>query len=119
MAYRFCVSLVTIALAGLLWTAPASAAGIAVSGKQIAEQWCSTCHLVGPKQESAPAVGTPTFLAISKKYGDSVDMLTGFLADPHPPMPSLSLTRQEISDLVAYIGSLDKGEAKPAPGAAE
>jgi hypothetical protein len=32
--------------------------------------------------------------------------LEGFLADPHPVMPDMSLTRQEIKDLVAYIGSL-------------
>ncbi|MFD0987041.1 c-type cytochrome [Methyloligella solikamskensis] len=106
-------------MAGLVWSGAASAAGIAVSGKQIAERWCSTCHLVGPKQETAAAVGTPSFMAISKKYGDSVDMLAGFLADPHPPMPSLSLTRQEINDLIAYIGSLDKGAEKPEADDAE
>ncbi|XSG82263.1 MAG: c-type cytochrome, partial [Methyloligella sp. ZOD6] len=77
------------------------------NGKQIAEQWCASCHLVGPDQETAAAVGTPSFMAISKKYGSGVDVLAGFLADPHPPMPSLSLTRQEINDLIAYIGSLD------------
>ena len=119
MLNRFSASLLTIVLVWLFAPVSAEAAGIAFSGKQIAERWCSTCHMVGPKQESAAAVGTPSFMAISKKYGDSVDMLSGFLADPHPPMPSLSLTRQEINDLIAYIGSLDKGEAKPETDKAE
>jgi len=26
--------------------------------------------------------------------------------DPHPKMPDMSLTREEIADLVAYIGTL-------------
>jgi len=25
---------------------------------------------------------------------------------PHPPMPSISLSRQQIDDIVAYLGTL-------------
>lgn len=28
------------------------------------------------------------------------------MADPHPPMPDMSLTRSEMRDLLAYIRSL-------------
>lgn len=116
---RFKTSVLVLALAWIFGVSPATAAGVPVSGKQIAQRWCSTCHIVGSDQKSAAAVGTPSFMAISKKYGGGVDSLAGFLADPHPPMPSLSLTRQEINDLIAYIGSLDKGAAASEPDEAE
>ncbi len=119
MGNRFKVFVLGLGLAAVFGPAPVLAAGVPVSGKQIAERWCSTCHVVGPDQKAAAAVGTPSFMAISKKYGGGVDSLAGFLADPHPPMPSLSLTRQEINDLIAYIGSLDEGESPAEPAEAE
>lgn len=77
----------------------------AASGRAIAERWCSACHLVVPDQRTATA-GVPPFAEIARRHAGATGMLEGFLADPHPPMPDLSLTRQEIRDLVAYIGSL-------------
>lgn len=85
--------------------ATATSAGEPASGGQIALRWCSTCHLVSEDQTSASA-DAPTFRSIAAKYGDESDALAAFLADPHPPMPNMSLTRREIRDLVAYIGSL-------------
>ena len=34
--------------------------------------------------------------------------LKGFLADPHPKMPNMSLSRSEIADIVAYIKTLGR-----------
>ncbi|WP_224008204.1 hypothetical protein [Aureimonas sp. SA4125] len=45
-------------------------------------------------------------MSIAKRAGDNPGTLAGFLADPHPVMADMSLTRQEIDDLVAYIASL-------------
>ena len=84
----------------------ASAAGEASAGKDIALKWCSQCHVVDESQGSASA-DVPTFKFIADKYRDEIDALAAFLADPHPPMPNLSLTRREIQDLLAHIGSLD------------
>jgi mono/diheme cytochrome c family protein len=36
----------------------------------------------------------------------SADEIRGWLADPHPPMPNLELSRREIEDIVAYLQSL-------------
>jgi len=33
-------------------------------------------------------------------------VLAAFLANPHPPMPNLSLSRRDIQDLLAYIATL-------------
>ena len=87
--------------------AAALAAGQAEQGKAIAERWCAACHQVSPEQTIASA-DVPSFMTIARMQAtpDDLAALEGFLADPHPVMPDMSLTRQEIRDLVAYIGSL-------------
>ncbi|WP_209424426.1 cytochrome c [Pararhodobacter sp. SW119] len=79
--------------------------GDAREGAEIAERWCAACHLVSEDQARAP-VDAPTFLSIAERTPEAIDALAGFLMDPHPPMPDLSLTRAEIRDLLAYIESL-------------
>lgn len=84
---------------------PAHALEDPANGKRLAEQWCSPCHLVTPDQTKAiPAA--PPFMTIAKRRDTELEQLETFLADPHPVMPNLSLSRQEITDLVAYIRSL-------------
>ena len=94
------------ALAAAL-TAPALAAGDAERGHEIAARWCSSCHVVDEQQTHALA-DVPTFREIASRHANEKALLAlqGFLADPHPVMPDMSLTRQEIRDLVAYIASL-------------
>ena len=88
----------------------ARAAGDRENGAAIAERWCASCHLIGPEQESA-VEGIPSFMAVARAADRDVDVLAGFLVDPHPPMPDLSLTRQEIQDVLAYIASLRDADA--------
>ena len=102
---RLLSSIAVLAIAMVAATLPAAAAGNAVTGQQIAQRWCASCHLVSPDQKGANA-DVPTFLEIAKRFNGDLTGLAGFLANPHPPMPDLSLTRAEISDLLAYIGSL-------------
>ena len=85
----------------------ASAADHAAEGKVIAQRWCAACHQVSPEQTTASA-DVPSFMTIAQMRAtpSALAALEGFLADPHPLMPDMSLTRQEIRDLVAYIGSL-------------
>jgi len=75
------------------------------NGRVLAEQWCSSCHLVTPEQTHASA-DAPSFMPIAKRSDVELDRLASFLIDPHPKMPNFNLSRQEISDLVAYIHSL-------------
>lgn len=89
----------------LLLMTPAHAAGDAANGKQLAERWCASCHLVSPDQKQAMA-DVPPFATIAKRPDDELEGLRGLLATPHPNMPDMNLTRREIADLVAYIRSL-------------
>ena len=83
----------------------AQAGGDPQTGRLIAESWCASCHVVSDTQASG-TTEAPPFASIARRSPDEIEALKGFLADPHPPMPDFSLTRDEIRDLLAYIGSL-------------
>lgn len=82
-----------------------AASGQPEAGRHIALQWCSGCHLVSASQEEALA-DAPPFAEIAKRSDQEIAALEAFLINPHPPMPDMSLTRQEILDLLAFIASL-------------
>lgn len=84
---------------------PELAPANAVNGKAIAERWCASCHVVSASQARAQD-STPTFASIAKRGELTDEKLSGFLTNPHPPMPNLSLSRRDIVDLIGYIRSL-------------
>ncbi|WP_448190969.1 c-type cytochrome [Azospirillum sp. sgz301742] len=73
------------------------------AGRRIADQWCSSCHVVASRGGTD---AVPTLESIAKDRHRSPDWLRQWLSDPHPPMPNPSLTRAEIEDVVAYLESL-------------
>ena len=75
-------------------------------GEKLAKQWCSNCHVIGADQVQG-ADSAPAFAAIAETAAERTDDLRAWLADPHPPMPNLSLTNYEIDDLLAYIQELN------------
>jgi len=92
-------------LAAGLWLASftaASAAGDAATGGALAERWCTGCHAAGAAGSDAAA----PFIEIVRRPGRSDDYFYVWLTDPHPPMPRLDLSRQEIGDLIAYLRKL-------------
>jgi mono/diheme cytochrome c family protein len=91
------------ALANVPWN-PAKAAD-AEPGKRIAERWCASCHLVSPGQTRASAA-VPSFEEIARRADVTEAGLSAFLANPHPRMPDMSLTRTEINNLIKYLQSL-------------
>ena len=96
-----CLALaVTLAASGAL-------AADADNGKRLAERWCAACHVVTPDQRSANA-DAPPFATIARVAGFNVERLSYFLLDPHPKMPNMALTRNEASDIAAYIATLGK-----------
>jgi len=85
--------------------APAWSAGNPEQGRRLAERWCASCHLVGPGQHQASA-DVLTFASIAGREDLSESLLAAFLMAPHPPMPNMAQSRQEIADVLAYIRSL-------------
>lgn len=73
-------------------------------GRGLVRQWCVTCHVVG--QDGRGADVGPALPILLQDNLRTPDEIRGWLANPHPSMPDLSLTRQEIEDVVAYLESL-------------
>ena len=74
-------------------------------GRTLVDRWCVSCHLVGNDQKQA-ATDAPPFTAIAKKPGFDDAKLAFFLLAPHPKMPDMQLSRDEASDIAAYIATL-------------
>ena len=117
-ARAFCVSIALGSLTLLVAGTPAMA-GDARHGATIAQRWCAECHVVSGEQASAFA-DAPSFGDIARRRPDRKE-IANFLANPHPPMPDMHLSRSEIDDIVTYIRSLDprpapsNGDGKDAP----
>ena len=75
-------------------------------GRALAEIWCITCHVIDREQTRAVPEGPPPFPALADDPAVTPERMSGFLRQPHPPMPDMSLTNSEVADLVAYIESL-------------
>jgi mono/diheme cytochrome c family protein len=90
-----------LAAAAILLAMPASAAGDADAGADVAMRWCSACHLIRPLASGPVLQGPPTFQTMARER--SPTMLRTFLANPHAPMPPIELSRTDIENLLAYI----------------
>lgn len=97
-------ALVALALMLLAATSHHAAAGDAANGGLIAKRWCTACHVASTEQKRSD-VAAPSFASIARKR-QRPERLTAFLSAPHPTMPDMALSRSEIADIVAYIGSL-------------
>lgn len=103
MRLPFAAALVLVSSAGL---ALADEAEDIAKGKELAQRWCSDCHVIGP--ETAGGDAGPTFESVARRPGTTEEGVLRWLAEPHPPMPDLHLTAADAEVLSAYIFSLSK-----------
>ena len=78
------------------------------NGSRLAHRWCEACHIVDSAQGRTSTDAAPPFPTIAARPGFNAATIALFLLEPHPKMPNMSLTRIEVADLAAYIGSLAK-----------
>jgi mono/diheme cytochrome c family protein len=97
---------VALLLAGSLSSAFAQDIGDISAGRSLAENWCSSCHVVGAASQRGASNGAPTFSAIARAKSTTPMALRVFLQTPHSQMPDLHLSRDEIDNLTGYILSL-------------
>ncbi len=110
MMFRYGRGLVIALTLGASAATPAGAGDVA-HGKVIAKRWCASCHVVASDQASAQS-DAPSFADVARRRIDR-KQLAQFLADPHPRMPNMNLSRKEIDDIVSYIRSLDPRPQQP------
>ncbi len=97
---------------GLLAGSPAAHAadGDIANGQALAKRLCSNCHVVGDEAAAQTiSADVPSFKSIANLPEQSPERIAGRIVVPHPPMPQIDVTRNEIRDLAAYIMSL-KGQ---------
>lgn len=78
------------------------------NGARLAQTLCTSCHLTGETSDRPVHADVPSFAGVANRPNQTLDHLTTWLTEPHPPMPNLNLTRLEIRDLAGYIFSLRK-----------
>jgi mono/diheme cytochrome c family protein len=102
----------TVLLVATLSLAPRLAAaqesGDPFAGHELAQRWCSGCHLVDPVIQKQGSDAVPSFQAIANMKSTTAAMLAVFLSTPHARMPDWQLSRQDIANVSAYILSLRK-----------
>ena len=82
----------------------AYAAGNANAGRDLIMRSCSSCHATDVATTARDAA--PPFSAVAKTNRERPAWIRGWLMSPHPPMPSIPLSNQQIEDIIAYLGSL-------------
>jgi mono/diheme cytochrome c family protein len=97
---RFAAAFVVLVLPGI------AVAQDAERGHQLAQRWCSGCHIVEPSPAAARADGIPSFRAIAALPQNSTERLRAAMNPTHGRMPDLSLSKRDQDDLAAYILSL-------------
>src|ERR1700743_1806280 len=92
-------------------------------GHGIAQQKCTTCHLIEPGQVNPPGhVGGPSFQTIASNEDVTMAMLTKHLTKTNRRvgafgMPNLALTSDELHKLGTYIMSLRQTQPDAQPAA--
>lgn len=75
-------------------------------GAGLARDWCANCHVVGLEAGGRGTDAVPSFVNIARDPRKGPDYVRRVLANPHPPMPQMPLSRAAVEDLVAYFRTL-------------
>jgi mono/diheme cytochrome c family protein len=76
-------------------------------GRELAARLCTNCHVIDRATSGNPVrADIPSFPAIARRTGATAEYLAGRIIIPHPAMPGVPLTADEIRDVVAYILTL-------------
>lgn len=78
-------------------------------GLVLAQQVCSECHAIEKAQARSPNASAPRFDAIANTPGMTATALSVALQTPHRTMPNVMLDANELSNIVAYILNLRRG----------
>jgi hypothetical protein len=88
---------------GMLMASGPAASGDADAGRALARVWCTEYHLVEENQKQARDI-EPPFTQIAGDSAKSSLSIAAWLADLHPPKPSLS--QKQNGGLVAHCRGL-------------
>ena len=107
MKARLIASMVVLVVVALP-VAAQQAIGNADAGHELASKLCTACHIVGAARSGSDVA--PPFLVIARDPQMTLTALHAWVGPPHP-MRNLSLTRQQIADINAYLDALQGEQA--------
>lgn len=105
-AVSLAVAIAVSAMAGTAFAQQSKILGDPARGEALARRWCASCHLVEGQGKATDTA--PPFYSVAHNPKKGPGYLRTFLSNPHKPMPPLTLSRQEIEDIVAYFDELRK-----------
>ncbi len=82
-------------------------------GYALAQKLCVSCHLTGDDTGAAVPAGVPSFRGIANKPGQTGQHILDVLLKPHPPMPDIQLSREEMLNILAYLELLRTDSSTP------
>jgi len=95
----------------LAWAAPdanaQSAQNTAAAGKQLAQQYCVTCHIITPTGHGG-WTDAPRFDTIANRPEVSATQISAFIQKPHMNMLNDQRPKAEADAIASYILSLRK-----------
>lgn len=102
----FITALLAIAAAAPARHASAQAVpNTASSGKNLAGQYCVTCHVIAPSKQSG-WTDAPSFVTIANRRGVTPESLSAFIQKSHANMMNDKRPKDEADALATYIVSL-------------
>ena len=106
----------------MLWAHPAAAEGDIESGRKLAAEHCTRCHVVGDVNPYGGINSTPSFQLLAKRSDWFERFQSFYERRPHPvvvrvagvpawtdlpaPVAQIEITPDQIEDLVAYVETL-------------
>lgn len=108
MIGRWNQRLATVLMAAIVSSSAQAQPGLADPhrGKALAETLCSGCHNVwmGPVERDKTEI--PSFYDFANQPNQTPELLAAGIILPHPLMPKVPFTNEELRNIVAYIMSL-------------
>jgi mono/diheme cytochrome c family protein len=100
-------ALCTVVVSGSSFAQPG---GNVHRGRELAARLCVTCHVIDRTPSGSVRADVPSFPTIAGRPRSTAEYLAGKIIVPHPAMPGVALTADEIRDIVAYIVTLKRSD---------
>lgn len=119
---RGCISLILMSAFTFFWLKAAAPTAFgaegakppsATEGHQLSEKFCKGCHLIDDQGGGTAQIGPPPFASIANKPGQTAKHIESVLIQPHPPMPDMHLSNQDILNIIAYLETLRRDKTGP------
>lgn len=84
-------------------------------GRSVARTWCVECHAIGEGTQSSALVGAPSFRSMGAADTYDAQALAAALLRPHPVMPEMPVTEDDMRALAAYLTWVAEQERSEGP----